>query len=581
MIRRVCANQQSFRTVEFTDGFNVIWADRTKESTKKDSRNGLGKSTLLEIIHFCLGANVNNKAKILPKEYLAGWEFSLDLALGSHQVTVTRAVDNPTNLIVSGIHPPWPVQPSVRKGTRAFIAKEWNLLLGHLLFDLPFISDDKSRRPSFRSLISYFIRRRKDAYATPFESFRKQTALDAQINNAFLLGLSWEDAAELEGIHQRRKGINALKTAIAAGVMQGFGGTLGELEARKVRLQSRIAREQEDLNSFRVHPQYEQVQADADRLTDDIHSTVNANTLDRKLLELYKQSLMEEQPPPADTIDQVYQQVGIALPGVALRRIEEVRRFHETVISNRHAFLETELERLKSDIAKRKTIILKKIEERATLMEILQTHGALKEYTLLQERHMEIVNELNTVLTMMDNHREFESGISDVKIAQERLHQKARRDLDEREPIREQAINLFNEYSQYLYAAAGNLVVDVGSNGFRFDVEIERSGSSGIDNMKIFCYDLMLARLWAERSISPRILVHDSIIFDGVDERQRALALELAAQESARHGFQYICTLNSDMVPMNEFSKGFDISPFIRLRLTDNNVAGSLLGVRF
>jgi uncharacterized protein YydD (DUF2326 family) len=56
MIKKLSANQPSFKTVEFSAGFNVVLADRTQESTKRDSRNGLGKSTLIEIIHFCLGA---------------------------------------------------------------------------------------------------------------------------------------------------------------------------------------------------------------------------------------------------------------------------------------------------------------------------------------------------------------------------------------------------------------------------------------------------------------------------------------------------------------------------------------------
>jgi len=47
-----------------------------------------------------------------------------------------------------------------------------------------------------------------------------------------------------------------------------------------------------------------------------------------------------------------------------------------------------------------------------------------------------------------------------------------------------------------------------------------------------FCYDLMLARLWPARPATPGFLIHDSTIFDGVDERQRALALDLAANES-------------------------------------------------
>ena len=47
---------------------------------------------------------------------------------------------------------------------------------------------------------------------------------------------------------------------------------------------------------------------------------------------------------------------------------------------------------------------------------------------------------------------------------------------------------------------------------------------------------------------------------------QRAEALGLAASESQAHGFQYICTLNSDYVPRNEFSSGFWIEDYIRLR---------------
>jgi uncharacterized protein YydD (DUF2326 family) len=59
------------------------------------------------------------------------------------------------------------------------------------------------------------------------------------------------------------------------------------------------------------------------------------------------------------------------------------------------------------------------------------------------------------------------------------------------------------------------------------------------------------------------------------------IALELAASESQAHGFQYICTLNSDYVPRNEFSSGFRIEDYIRLRLTDADESGCLMGVRF
>jgi len=45
-----------------------------------------------------------------------------------------------------------------------------------------------------------------------------------------------------------------------------------------------------------------------------------------------------------------------------------------------------------------------------------------------------------------------------------------------------------------------------------------------------------------------RFLIHDGTIFDGADERKRALAPELAASKSKAHRFQYVCRLNSDYV---------------------------------
>ena len=33
------------------------------------------------------------------------------------------------------------------------------------------------------------------------------------------------------------------------------------------------------------------------------------------------------------------------------------------------------------------------------------------------------------------------------------------------------------------------------------------------------CHDLMLAKLWARRPVSRGFLVHNSALFDGVDER--------------------------------------------------------------
>ena len=60
VIERVTANRPSFKPVAFSPGFNVILAERSEQSRAKDSRNGSGKTSLLEVIHFCLGATADS-----------------------------------------------------------------------------------------------------------------------------------------------------------------------------------------------------------------------------------------------------------------------------------------------------------------------------------------------------------------------------------------------------------------------------------------------------------------------------------------------------------------------------------------
>src|SRR5258705_9960023 len=47
---------------------------------------------------------------------------------------------------------------------------------------------------------------------------------------------------------------------------------------------------------------------------------------------------------------------------------------------------------------------------------------------------------------------------------------------------------------------------------------------------KSFCFDLMLTEMNIRRGRGPGFLIHDSHLFDGVDERQVAKALQLGAE---------------------------------------------------
>jgi uncharacterized protein YydD (DUF2326 family) len=80
MIYAIRCDSPTFRSVEFKPGFNVVLATRTKAATDKDSRNGAGKTTFVEIVHFCLGSSANKKNRLMAPQ-LRGWTFTIELDL--------------------------------------------------------------------------------------------------------------------------------------------------------------------------------------------------------------------------------------------------------------------------------------------------------------------------------------------------------------------------------------------------------------------------------------------------------------------------------------------------------------------
>jgi uncharacterized protein YydD (DUF2326 family) len=578
-LNRLGANHATFQTVTFQAGLNVILADRTQESTKKDTRNGLGKSTLIDIIHFCLGGD----AGPLTPEALPDWAFTLEMAIDGKALSATRATDRPQVIEVSGDIDVLPMRPEVNDETGAleFPRKEWTRALGTLVFGLP-VDPPKKYAPNFRGLISYFARRTRDGYSTPFEHHRKQLAVQVQVDNAFLLGLGAEYAVEWQLLKDEEEELKQLQRTAKTGSFRALIGSVGELEAVQVRLQGKTTREGEELATFRVHPQYAELQQQANALTEQLIERRNANLSDQRMLDLYGATGQTEAEPDEGSIISMYAQAGVDLPGAVKKSLAEVREFHARLVTNRKAFLADELRRLRHDIAARNREIEVLDRERSVIMETLSAFGALEEYSALQRIHATTVSDLRDVERRIALLKEVEGRSIQLNINRQLLLQRAHRDLDERQEQKRRAVELFNANSEALYNRPGTLAIEIGEKGFKFRVDIDSSGSSGIESMKVFCYDLMLAQLWSQRPQRPAFLVHDSILYDPVDGRQTALALQLAASEAESRGFQYICTMNSDMVPFDDFTEGFDLEAFVRLRLTDEaGDKGRLLGRRF
>lgn len=573
MIHGISSNHSSFKDVQFSSGLNVILAERQEKFDQKKTVNSRGKSTLVSIINFCLGSSAARSDLCI--DALQAWSFTIEITLHGDRIKATRAVENPNRIVMKGQPKNWPFMPELDRGNNEYFLplKKWKELLGQAFFNLPQIENMSSR-----SLLSYFVRSSNKAYFEPLKFFASQADNIAHIHNAFFVGLDPRYAAEWVSLDKQGKALKYLYKALkTAGVYE----TQGELEAKKIACEEELQRSRNTLSDFKVHEQYQDIQVKANDLTAELHRLVDQNISNGQKLEHYQKSVEEEEAPERAKLEQVYQEAGLVFADTIKKTLAEACTFHEQIVRNRAAFLKAEITRIENDIEDHKRRIKDLTDERSECMEILKTHGALEEYSRLQEQHSEISERLERIKSRIEDIRNKSIKDKEIKAQKFELDGKARIDYEEKRELWAQAIKLFNEVAKLLYEVPGEFVIDISDKGYRFKVDIPGGRGNGIGKMKIFCYDLMVVCMQSVLGRKIDFLVHDSIIYEGVDKRQRAQAIAHAHKKSEEYGFQYIITMNSDDVPYDDFPDGFDFDSHIKLKLTDKDASGSLLGIRY
>lgn len=106
MIRLIYSSIPEFKTLEFHKGLNILLADKHADSTKQDTRNRAGKSSLIEIIHFLLGSNIEIGSLFKNESFIdMAAAFSGKFGFGDgfcNEVTITRSCLKPNEVTIEG-----------------------------------------------------------------------------------------------------------------------------------------------------------------------------------------------------------------------------------------------------------------------------------------------------------------------------------------------------------------------------------------------------------------------------------------------------------------------------------------------
>lgn len=573
MIQHIFSSLPTFKGLEFKAGLNVLVAQKEAGASDRQTRNRAGKTSLVEIIHFLTGSKAE-PGSLFRSAALANESFGMTFELGGEVVTAERSGHQKAVVHVEGAR--------FLNGKSRLSNSEWIELLGEKMFGLHTLPAVDGPAPTFRSLLAYFVRRQSSgAFTTPEKQAAMQQAGDYQVALLFLLGLDWKIASEWQRVRDREKMLAELKKAVGAGVFGSIIGKASDLRTRVTVAEAALREMQAELAGFRVLPQYAQMEADADQLTRRINDLSNANVIDAAAIRDLEHAMTSEAPPPLDELESIYAEAGIALPGVAIKRYDEVRSFHESVVRNRRDYLSEELNAARQRVAGREHEKQSLDARRAEVMGVLQTHGALEQFSKLQAASARKEAEVESLRQRFEAAEQLEGTKNELEIERNRLTLRLRRDFAEQKGRLSEAILAFEETSRRLYESAGSMTVEETANGPVFQFPMQGSRSKGIKNMQIFCFDMMLMRLCAKRGFGPGFLVHDSHLFDGVDGRQVVSALKVGAEMAQELGFQYIVTMNEDDA-FKERIDGFDLRDYVRpVVLTDAKEDGGLFGFRF
>ncbi|MEP6987777.1 MAG: ABC-three component system protein [Chloroflexota bacterium] len=590
MIRKIYSDLPSFKTLEFYPGLNILLADKSQGATDKHTRNGAGKTSLIELIHFFLG-HEPDKGTLFRKKALEEHTFGIDFDLSGERTIVERTGSKPSKIYIVEASPDyWPILPEIidDETGRAIISNtNWKRVLGNLIFDLS-IEEEKLGKfgPTFRAMISYFVRRvENDGFLEPVSQSRWQLPWDYQVNISYLFGLDWTVPQQWETVRKKEKTLDQVKKAARdEDLLESVLGKSSELRTQLFVTQADAEQIRTGLRNFRVLPQYHDLEREASQLAQAISGLANENTIDRQLVDDLSGAVHSEETPSFDELQRLFEEAGVILPDSVVMRFEDVRIFHESIINNRHSYLDGEITNAQRRITEREKNMEKLDERRSEVMSILSSGGALEQQDKLHSELSRVEGEISALQQRFAAAEQVESLAAELEAERNQLLRRLQQDFREQSDVLRQAVSAFENVSKALYERerAGSLLFDATANGPKFEITIPADKSKGIRNMQIFCFDMTLMQLVIERGMGPGFLIHDSHLFDGVDSRQIAKALEVGAKFAEELGFQYIVTMNSDDMPWREFSDGFNAEQYVlSQKLTDATEDGGLFGIRF
>lgn len=586
MIIRLYSNHKEFEEISFHSGLNVILGEiRLKKDRDKDTHN-LGKSTLCQILDFCLLKPRNNQS--FPFKYdglLHDYVFYLEMQLADGRyLTIRRGVASASKIWLHTTN-------ECGIDARDLDDKDWThscLPFDRAKILVDGLLDYGSLQPwSYRKVLGYLFRgqldfgdvfrptifRGKDKDWKPF--LLHIMGFDFEIFNR-----RYELEAEIEQLKEREH--------MLVGQLPEGNDDSGELDALLAIKQREVDDLQAFLDDFRLEPHDQKAVNELVEHVDAHIGELNDRRYDlRHSIAQIEKSLNKERLLfSTREAKSLFEEAGILFEGQIEHSFDQLLAFNADITEERRSYLMDDLREAREELKQVEEELTQLDIRRAKLLDQLGTRDVVVKYKAATNGLVERRTELESirqrrecVRDLQHVRRQIASKKSELATCDAEIHDEIDRVSDV------QSTGLFahlrSEFDDIVYKVIsqhGMLSVSANAEGHaEFKAEISdirgmsTSQDEGVTYKKLLCVAFDLALLLAHEAKGfPDFVYHDDA-FGGLDNRKKENLRDIM-RSCANRGVQQIVTAIDSELPTPDFFEAGEIT----LRLHDDGNDGRL-----
>ncbi len=566
ILKRLYSETKLFDEIVFKEGINFILGGRSiaknenKESSKAQTFNGIGKSSVVRIIDLAF-VGTGSKKIFLQSKYRFLFDevhsFTLEFEINEQLYSIKRLFQDKT------------IPTYFKKnydGYQEYEENELKTKLGQLFF----LNDNTNsivENSWFRDLIRFFVKDdinrqgRIDPIDFMSDGKFKLAILKVFYKNFYLLGLPNEKIIAYEVIEEIIKDKKKHKNALIKDIEKTT--SYEHLKSQQFEMEKDIAVLEKVTENYRFEPKYEISEKKLTILENKVSEKL---LLRNKLLKEktnYEKSLKINLETDVEKAEKIYTEINTEL-GIFIKKIlDDVIDFRQKISQNRKVFLQ-----------KRQAVIKEELEKLLQEIIDLETQRETIYKTLNEKKALDSLK--NTFQELIIKKSELEKNKIELKKI-DVLDLEISKEDKELKSVKTEIVEVIQEIDETIkkiralfYEVLENTIFfDEDKTGFafeiantskgkplKFEVDVPKSDSKGNKFFKLMAYDLtVFLNIIRQKRNMPHFLIHDGV-YDEIEPSKTIKTLNFINAQTRKYpNFQYIVVANEYELEISEADK--------------------------